>query len=73
MAGMFNSHGECQKCKQRPATETWSADGVMAAIHGIYQFWCKQCVLEEQIAYAKLQASRISELEKELEKLKEKE
>jgi hypothetical protein len=59
----WQPRGICQKCGERPATETWAAGGVMAAIHGGYQYWCKRCCLVEQLAHARKMAAQIPELE----------
>ena len=61
--------GQCQNCLERPATEVWSPEGTVAALHGLYQYWCKRCVLTEQLAYARKIAANIPQLEKELKNL----
>lgn len=60
----------CQKCQQRPATKVWlSEGGALALVHGMGQDWCEQCVLSEQIAYAKAAADRLPDLETRLKEL----
>ncbi len=54
----------CQKCNQKPGTETWCAEGVMAFVHGMSQQWCKWCVNDEQLAFARKVAATIPELER---------
>ena len=56
--------GICHKCNERSATEMWAAEGVIGAVHGCYQFWCKRCVVAEQLAHAKKMAERIPDLER---------
>lgn len=57
----------CGNCQQRPATKIWTGDGgSLAYIHGFYSRWCEQCVLEAQLVYARQQAERIPELERQL-------
>lgn len=60
-------HAICQKCHERPATETWS-EGSIAYVHGLFQRWCKRCVLTEQLADARHMASIIPDLEAQLAK-----
>ena len=69
----WEPEGPCQKCNKRPATTCWSSEGPVAALHGVYSYWCEICVVEEQLYFAyKLQAS-IPELEEKLKLLTEKE
>ena len=59
------TYGKCEKCGKREATQTWSQDE-MSFIHGMSQQWCEYCVIKTQLAYAREQAKRIPNLEKEL-------
>lgn len=64
----------CQHCGKREATTIWVAEGgVLAWTHGGGQDWCQVCVIEAQLEHARKMASKIPELEKELEELKGKE
>ena len=59
----------CQNCNKRKATEKWIGEGsVMDYIHGNYQWWCKRCILEYQLKYAKRIAKNIPKLIKQLKK-----
>ena len=61
----------CNKCKKRPATESWVGDGGMIGfVHGCFERWCKRCCIEEQLSHCKKAAKRIPALEKELLELK---
>ena len=61
--------GRCQNCLTYPATEVWSPEGTIAAFHGLYQYWCKKCVLTKQLTHARKIAANIPQLEKELKNL----
>lgn len=56
----------CARCGLRPATETWT-ESAFAFAHGLFQRWCKRCVVEAQLAFAREVAARIPRLEAELE------
>lgn len=58
-------HRTCQKCHERPATETWS-EGSIAFVHGLFQRWCKRCVVAAQLAHAEEMAARLPSLRAEL-------
>ena len=61
---------KCQNCHKREGTVRWVGDtGVMGWIHGMSQWWCKQCCLKESLKYAKHQAKRIVKLEKQLKRI----
>jgi hypothetical protein len=52
--------GTCSKCGQRPGTVKWLGElGMLAATHGMHQWWCEVCVNEAHIAYAEKQAARL--------------
>lgn len=57
-------YGPCTKCGQRPSTVIWVCEG------DFNMYWCEQCVLEAQIAYAQEVASRLPGLEARLVKLR---
>ena len=59
----------CCKCDSREGTEVW-CEGSIAYVHGMYQNWCKICVVETQLAYAKERAAAIPELVSELRRLR---
>lgn len=60
----------CPKCEQRPGTEIWVGEGgTLAYVHGFHAYWCKPCVVTEQLAYARKSAARIPELESELARI----
>lgn len=60
----------CENCNQREGTEKWVGDmGFLAITHGMYSMWCKLCVVSAQLEHAKEAASKIPELEKQLEEL----
>jgi len=56
---------KCQKCGQREGTIKFGED-FMSINHGMYQMWCNQCALIEQLLFAMRQAARIQILSKEL-------
>ena len=58
-----NTVALCQNCGQRPGTEAWCAEGVIAAVHGLTSLWCKVCVLQAQLQHAREMVARIPELE----------
>jgi hypothetical protein len=61
----------CAKCEKHKATEKWVGEGGwLAATHGMIQYWCKCCVLEEQLEYAKDQAKEIPKLKLRIKKVK---
>ena len=65
---------KCQKCGERPGTENWVGEGgTLAFVHGLVALWCKVCVLEAQLKYAKDRASQIPNIEKQLLEAKNKE
>lgn len=59
----------CQRCNERPGTETWCDSGVLGFVHGMSAQWCERCVVEEQLAHARKAAARIPELEAELSRI----
>lgn len=60
----------CAKCGEREGTMDFVAEGgVLAYVHGMYQRWCRLCVVREQLAYAKARAADIPSLEAELAEL----
>jgi hypothetical protein len=64
----------CAKCGKREGTETWTGGGgTNGYIHGCYAKYCRVCVLQEQLEYAKKAVERIPEIEKELKELLAKE
>ena len=59
--------GTCSNCHERPATEFWVGEGgSLAYVHGQYESWCKPCVLQAQLDYAKERAGAIPDLERKL-------
>ena len=61
----------CQKCGERPADGMFS-EGIMAALHSSYQWWCELCMVKAQLENARGRAAAIPELEAELARLQEK-
>ena len=60
----------CYRCKKRPATIHWVAEGgVLAFTHGLSVPWCAVCVLKEQVKAGKRVAKQLPRLEAKLEKL----
>lgn len=72
-SSMFKPEGHCQKCNKRTATVCWSSEGPVAALHGIYSYWCELCVVEEQLYFAYKIQNDIPALEAKLKLLEEKE
>lgn len=67
---MTTPKGMCENCKEHSATETWiGEEGTLAYTHGRFRFWCKCCVINEQLKYAKKLSERIPDLEEELRNL----
>lgn len=57
----------CQHCGERPATGMWTGDeGIVAALHGAYSWWCEQCMVVAQLERARERAATIPELERRL-------
>ena len=58
----------CVNCGKHPGTVKWLGEnaGAIDLIHGFYQWWCRRCALEAQLAYARKQAARIPDLEAKL-------
>ena len=57
----------CQHCHKRKATIQWvGTGGMMDALHGAFEMWCKRCVLVAQIAYAEEHKFDLENLKKEL-------
>lgn len=64
LAALPTPCGPCRQCFTRPATELWvGAGGSLAVISGAYQYFCKRCVLEKQLAYAREIAAQVGALE----------
>ena len=63
--------GDCRRCRTRPATQIWAPDGMLGYTHGIYMFYCRRCVLEEQLTHARARAAEIPAMEAELKELKD--
>lgn len=64
----------CTNCKKRLATTAWTGhEGIMAAVHGNFTFWCGLCSTISQLAFAKERAAAIPELEAQIKALQEKE
>ena len=62
----------CRNCGKRPGVLQWVGDGgALAYVHGGGAPWCERCVVEAQLAYAKVLAARIPELEQKLSALPE--
>lgn len=60
----------CRNCEERPGLETWVGDGgVMSYVHGGGEPWCKKCCIEAQLKHAREMATKIPELEAELQAL----
>lgn len=63
---------KCENCHKRKATTRWVGEGsVLDFVHGSYQNWCEQCVLEVQIAYAEKHKNDLEKLKEKLKKLKD--
>lgn len=62
----WKPNGTCRKCGIHPATEMWSSEGSIAAIHGCYEFRCRGCCLKEQLAHARSMVDRVVALELDL-------
>lgn len=61
----------CNNCDKREGTELWVGEGgVLAHVHGFSRFWCKQCVVEAQLAHCRKSAEQIPELEAKLAAMK---
>jgi len=61
----------CDYCRKHKATTIWlGTGGMLEYTHGMYTYICKCCSLAKQLIYAKEQAERIPELEKELKECK---
>lgn len=62
----------CQNCGLRPPTNRYSeTGGALAFNHGFFAWWCEECILERQIAYAKERAMALPGLEKRLKDLQD--
>jgi hypothetical protein len=60
----------CDNCHKNLASIMWvGTGGGWALIHGHYQWWCKKCSLEEQLAHAKKLAAQIPEIEEQLKSI----
>jgi len=55
----------CQHCGKREGTNKFG-DDFMSMNHGMYQMWCNQCVLIEQLIFAMKHAARVRGIAKEL-------
>jgi len=72
MAGKASFGELCQNCHKREATVDWVGEGgVLDWTHGLYKKWCKVCVLEAQLKYARKIARNIPKLVKAYKKLVE--
>lgn len=59
----------CQNCHLHLATTKWvGTEGMIAAVHGIFQYWCECCVVTEQIDYARRMQDSIPDLMLKLER-----
>jgi len=63
----------CDECKKRPATQWWSTEGLVAAIHGFVEARCEICCVVGVLEHARQQAAMIPELEAKLVELQSKE
>lgn len=66
------AEGKCENCRTRVATENWVGmnDSLSVARNPhIIEHWCRQCVLEFQIAYAEKIAANLPDLRKQLNEL----
>lgn len=60
----FIPTGICENCGERLATCKWAGEGgILTTIHNMASNWCELCALKAQLKYAKMQISRIPELE----------
>lgn len=60
----------CDNCHKNLASIMWTGnEGIFAAIHGNYQWWCKKCSLEEQLAHAKKIQAKIPDLQEQLKNI----
>ena len=61
----------CDNCHKHEATVEWVGDGgILDHMHGFYKMWCERCTIKAQLKYAREQAARIPELEKEYAKFR---
>lgn len=57
----------CENCHEHLATENWVGEGgAMALPYGMVAAYCKCCCLRESLAFCRLMAEHIPELEAEL-------
>jgi hypothetical protein len=69
--GQIPSNKKCDHCKKHKATVIWlGSGGMLEYTHGMCEYICICCSLKAQLKYAKEQAERIPELEKELKECK---
>jgi len=61
----------CANCNKHQGTEIWVGNGgIMAYSHGMYVYWCRCCVLDANLKYAKRQAKLIPAMEARKKRLK---
>lgn len=63
--------GDCEKCFSRPATENFTMGGALDFVHGMFERWCRRCVIEAQIANCEEAAARLPNLYDELATLQQ--
>jgi hypothetical protein len=57
----------CPNCNKRTGTVKYSEGGsALDFIHGFYDFWCEECVLTKQIAFAEERAAALPDLRRRL-------
>lgn len=62
---------KCQNCGKHEATIKWVGEGgILEMTHGMYQMWCKCCVLKAQLLHAEYMAGQIPKFKKALKKVK---
>lgn len=62
---LWKPKGLCQKCHKHKATDTFT-NSTMDLIHGMYEYWCRCCVLKEQLAHAQAMIKAIPQIKKDL-------
>ena len=65
----------CKNCGKHKGTIKWlGTGGVMEFTHGMYEIWCRCCVLKAQLDYAKKESRRLTKripvLERKLKRVR---
>ena len=67
---LFNPPDQLCECGRMKVSIAWS-EGAVAAIHGAYNWICKICALERQIAHAEERAASLPKMYEDYETLKQ--